>query len=112
MTLVHHTPKDGTSSDPRGHSSLKGGVDTMILVEGTQHTEVARLTNSVTSKEAKLISFTRSPRSFSGNDKEKESRSTLPPVKRRESQRRTRWSAPSPSFEAKPDWHFRFCSKL
>lgn len=30
---VHHRPKDTESSDPRGHSSLKGGLDTTILIE-------------------------------------------------------------------------------
>lgn len=31
---VHHRPKDQESRDPRGHSSLKAGVDTTILIEG------------------------------------------------------------------------------
>jgi hypothetical protein len=30
---VHHRPKDAESEDPRGHSSLRGGIDTMIIVE-------------------------------------------------------------------------------
>ena len=30
---VHHRPKDAESTEPRGHGSLKGGVDTVILVE-------------------------------------------------------------------------------
>lgn len=30
---VHHRPKDSENSDPRGHGSLRGGVDTIILVE-------------------------------------------------------------------------------
>jgi hypothetical protein len=30
---VHHRPKDTDSTDPRGHSSLKGGVDTVLLIE-------------------------------------------------------------------------------
>lgn len=30
---VHHRPKDAESVEPRGHGSLKGGVDTVILVE-------------------------------------------------------------------------------
>lgn len=33
---VHHRPKDAESTEPRGHSSLKGGVDTVILVEAGQ----------------------------------------------------------------------------
>ncbi|MEH3037869.1 MAG: AAA family ATPase [Sphingomonas adhaesiva] len=30
---VHHRPKDSDNAEPRGHGSLKGGVDTVILVE-------------------------------------------------------------------------------
>ena len=30
---VHHRPKDAESKEPRGHSSLKGGVDTVVLIE-------------------------------------------------------------------------------
>jgi hypothetical protein len=34
LTLaIHHRPKDVESEDPRGHSSLKGGAETVILVE-------------------------------------------------------------------------------
>lgn len=33
LLIVHHRPKDSESRDPRGHSSLKAGVDTVILVE-------------------------------------------------------------------------------
>lgn len=40
---VHHRPKDAESQEPRGHSSLKGGVDTVILVEGGQ-TKSAQIT--------------------------------------------------------------------
>lgn len=31
--VVHHRPKDSESRDLRGHSSLRGGIETMILVE-------------------------------------------------------------------------------
>ena len=30
---VHHRPKDTESKEPRGHGSLKGGVDVVLLVE-------------------------------------------------------------------------------
>jgi hypothetical protein len=30
---VHHRPKDAESDDPRGHSSLRGGADTIIICE-------------------------------------------------------------------------------
>lgn len=33
---VHHRPKDSDSAEPRGHGSLKGGVDTVILVESRE----------------------------------------------------------------------------
>lgn len=33
VLIIHHRPKDRESSEARGHSSLKGGVDTMLLVE-------------------------------------------------------------------------------
>lgn len=32
--VVHHRPKDTESRDLRGHSSLRGGIETTILVEG------------------------------------------------------------------------------
>jgi KaiC/GvpD/RAD55 family RecA-like ATPase len=31
--VVHHRPKDSESRDLRGHSSLRGGIETMILIE-------------------------------------------------------------------------------
>jgi KaiC/GvpD/RAD55 family RecA-like ATPase len=30
---VHHRPKDAESEDPRGHSSLRGNIDTLIIVD-------------------------------------------------------------------------------
>ena len=33
VLIVHHRPKDSESIEPRGHSSLKAGVDTVLLVE-------------------------------------------------------------------------------
>jgi KaiC/GvpD/RAD55 family RecA-like ATPase len=30
---VHHRPKDSETSEPRGHGSLKGGMDTVLLIE-------------------------------------------------------------------------------
>lgn len=37
---VHHRPKDAESEDPRGHSSLKGGAETVILVEAGETKKV------------------------------------------------------------------------
>lgn len=41
---VHHRPKDAESTEPRGHGSLKGGVDAIILVEAgkTKSAEVTK----------------------------------------------------------------------
>lgn len=41
LTLaVHHRPKDSESEDPRGHSSLKGGSECVILVEAGETKKV------------------------------------------------------------------------
>lgn len=40
---VHHRPKDAESEEPRGHSSLKGGAETIIIVEAGE-TKKARIT--------------------------------------------------------------------
>lgn len=40
---VHHRPKDAESEDPRGHSSLKGGSEAVIIVEAGE-TKKARVT--------------------------------------------------------------------
>lgn len=40
---VHHRPKDSESEDPRGHSSLKGGAETVVIVEAGE-TKRARIT--------------------------------------------------------------------
>lgn len=39
---IHHRPKDAESEDPRGHSSLKGGSETVILIEAGE-TKKARV---------------------------------------------------------------------
>jgi hypothetical protein len=53
---IHHRPKDRESSDPRGHSSLKAGIDTMILVE-TGKTRKAKLTKQKDGEERDLLLF-------------------------------------------------------
>ena len=37
---IHHRPKDAESEEPRGHSSLKGGADTVLLVESGETKKV------------------------------------------------------------------------
>jgi len=53
---VHHRPKDQESADPRGHGSLKGGIDTMILVEAGKPKR-ARITKQRDDEERDLIMF-------------------------------------------------------
>jgi len=54
---VHHRPKDAESEEPRGHSSLKGGVDTVVLVEAGQ-VKTARLTKQKDAEMGDPLSFT------------------------------------------------------
>lgn len=56
VMAVHHRPKDQESSDPRGHGSLKGGLDTVILVEAGQ-TKRARITKQRDDEERELLMF-------------------------------------------------------
>ena len=53
---VHHRPKDQESADPRGHSSLRGGIDTMILVEAG-NPKRARITKQRDDEERDLLMF-------------------------------------------------------
>lgn len=53
---IHHRPKDQDSTDPRGHGSLKGGLDTVILVEGGP-IKRARITKQRDDEERDLMNF-------------------------------------------------------
>jgi hypothetical protein len=57
---VHHRPKDSESVEPRGHGSLKGGVDTVILVEATKPKR-ARITKQKDDEERELLLFDLQP---------------------------------------------------
>ena len=57
---VHHRPKDAESTEPRGHGSLKGGVDTVILVEAGK-TKRARITKQKDGEEGELLLFNLQP---------------------------------------------------
>lgn len=63
---VHHRPKDSDSSEPRGHGSLKGGVDTVILVEAGKPKR-ARITKQKDDEERELLLFNLQPVEL-GND--------------------------------------------
>jgi hypothetical protein len=54
---VHHRPKDSTSEDPRGHGSLKAGVDTVILVDDQQGQKRARIQKQKDGEEGSLLAF-------------------------------------------------------
>ncbi|WP_161978356.1 AAA family ATPase [Sphingomonas oligophenolica] len=53
---VHHRPKDAESKEPRGHSSLKAGVDTVILIEDGQ-TKRAEVTKQKDGEIGKTVLF-------------------------------------------------------
>lgn len=53
---VHHRPKDAESTEPRGHGSLKGGVDTVILIEAGQ-TKRAEITKQKDGEVGERILF-------------------------------------------------------
>ena len=57
---VHHRPKDAESTEPRGHGSLKGGVDTVILVEAGKPKR-ARVTKQKDDEERELLLFNLQP---------------------------------------------------
>lgn len=57
---VHHRPKDAESTEPRGHGSLKGGVDTVILVEAGKPKR-ARITKQKDDEERELLLFNLQP---------------------------------------------------
>lgn len=57
---VHHRPKDTESTEPRGHGSLKAGVDTVILVEAGR-VKRARITKQKDGEERELVMFTLQP---------------------------------------------------
>lgn len=63
---VHHRPKDAESTEPRGHGSLKGGVDTVILVEAGKPKR-ARITKQKDDEERELLLFNLQPIEL-GND--------------------------------------------
>ncbi|MBV9528337.1 AAA family ATPase [Sphingomonas sp.] len=63
---VHHRPKDAESTEPRGHGSLKGGVDTVVLVEAGK-TKRARITKQKDDEERELLMFNLQPIEL-GND--------------------------------------------
>jgi hypothetical protein len=57
VLCVHHTPADGANRQ-RGHSSLKGGLDTTIHVEKAGSTRTATVTKANDSEEGDALAFT------------------------------------------------------
>ncbi|WP_341632087.1 AAA family ATPase [Sphingomonas agri] len=64
---VHHRPKDAESTEPRGHGSLKGGMDTVILVEGGKPKR-ARITKQKDDEERELLLFNLQPIELGSDD--------------------------------------------
>lgn len=60
VLAVHHRPKDSDSSEPRGHGSLKAGVDTIILVEAGKPKR-AKITKQKDGEERDLVLFNLQP---------------------------------------------------
>jgi KaiC/GvpD/RAD55 family RecA-like ATPase len=58
--IVHHRPKDSESRDLRGHSSLRAGVETTILVEAGK-TKVAETIKQKDGPEGERVAFTLQP---------------------------------------------------
>ena len=56
INIVHHRPKDEMSKEPRGHSSLRGGVETLLLLEGKPEVR-AEIVKQKDGPEGKLCSF-------------------------------------------------------
>lgn len=57
---VHHRPKDAESTEPRGHGSLKAGMDTVILVEAGKPKR-AKITKQKDGEERDLVMFNLQP---------------------------------------------------
>lgn len=56
INIVHHRPKEETSKEPRGHSSLRGGVETLLLLEGKPEVR-AEIVKQKDGAEGRLCSF-------------------------------------------------------
>jgi RecA-family ATPase len=56
--ILHHRPKETESREPRGHSSLRGGIDTAILVEGSGTTKTATTIKQKDGEDNQKVMFT------------------------------------------------------
>lgn len=55
---VHHVPKDPNSKEPRGHGSLKAGVDTCLFVDGRNTVRWVEIRKQKEGETGALIGFT------------------------------------------------------
>lgn len=56
-TIIHHRPKDSSNETPRGHGSLWGACDTIILIEDMGGTKQARVTKQKDAEAANPVLF-------------------------------------------------------
>lgn len=58
---VHHRPKDSANSQPRGHGSLRGGLDAIFLVEGNSNVRNMTISKQKDGEEGLKVSFKLKP---------------------------------------------------
>jgi hypothetical protein len=57
VLLVHHRPKDAANNTPRGHGSLMGAMDTIILVESSSIARSATITKQKDAEAGAPLTF-------------------------------------------------------
>lgn len=58
---VHHRPKENANSQPRGHGSLRGGLDAIYLVEGNSDIRKMTISKQKDGEEGLHVSFKLKP---------------------------------------------------
>lgn len=66
--IIHHRPRDADARNERGHSSLRGGVATSILIEG-EETKVATTVKQKDGQEGERVAFQLSPVTIGTNSR-------------------------------------------
>lgn len=58
---VHHRPKESANSQPRGHGSLRGGLDSIFLVEGSSGIRSMTISKQKDGEEGSKVCFKLKP---------------------------------------------------